>query len=159
SPASTVRLEGHTRAGPFTAWLNPILNYEVLVVPDAMVAPQLWTGSPSAIAQNAFKLDPGVAVDGQVTGPKGPVEGARVLLRTGAVPSTTGAAQADGHFDLRVRPGDLAAAIIAPSGSGLPEARIAPSAGLVIYDSPPAHVTMDFAWSSVSTATLDLTVR
>jgi hypothetical protein len=155
---ATVRLEGHTRAGQFNVRLNSTLNYNVLVIPDAAVAPQLFRGTAAEIGQNPFKLDPGVAISGQVTGAAGPIPGARVLLRAGVVPSTTGVAAANGQFDLRARAGNFAAVIIPPPKSGLPEARLPAGSGLQIYEPLPARVTLDHRWDAIATSTLDLTI-
>jgi hypothetical protein len=82
-----------------------------------------------------------------------------VLLRAGAVPSTTGVTGSNGTFDLLTRPGDFQAVILPPAKTGLPEARIAAGDGLVIYDPPPPRVALDFAWATFDTSALDLTVR
>jgi hypothetical protein len=166
APGSTVRFEGHTRTGAFSARLDPALSYDVLVIPDndvvipdKVIAPLLFNGSPSSIAQNQFVLDAGVTVAGQVTSSKGPVTGARVLLRDGIVPSTTGVTQANGQFDLRVRTGNrFAAVVIPPLHSGLPEARLPAGSGLAIYDFPPGARVLDFAWDPIATTDLDLTI-
>lgn len=162
---STVRIEGHTFSGGLRARLDPALNYDVLVIPDApampdlAVAPLLFQGTPVQLAKNLFTMDQGVAIGGQVTSSKGPVPGARVLLRNGVVPSTTGVVRTGGDFDLRARiSNDLAAAIIPPEKSGLPEAHLPSGSGLALYDPLPPRVGLDFTWAAVSTTTLDLTV-
>jgi hypothetical protein len=159
SPRSTVRLEGHTDLGVYTPQLDTGRPYEVLVIPDGMVAPQLFTGTPEQLVQNGFKLDPGIAISGRMTSGGTPVQGARILLRTGALPSTPGLAAATGRFQLRARAGDYAATIIPPADSGLPEARIVPGGGLIIYPPAPPSATMDFEWSATETSMLDLTVH
>jgi hypothetical protein len=155
---STMRLEGHTGRGQFNVRLNSTLHYDVLIIPDSTVAPLLFRGTPAQIVQNPFKLDPGVAINGTVSSASGPVPNARVLLRAGVVPSTTGVVQSNGQFDMRARPGTLAAVIIPPPKSGLPEARLSAGEGLNIYETLPARVSLDFVWAPISTATLDLTV-
>jgi hypothetical protein len=154
-----VLVEGHTRTGALTAHLEPSRNYEVLVVPDTEFAPIVVHGRPAEIINsNLFVLDPGISVSGQVSSSKGPANGARVLLRDGPVPSTTGTVDG-GRYDLRVRNGNrFAAVVIPPPDSGLPEARLAAGSGLAIYDFPPGPRTLDFSWSAIDTATLDLTV-
>jgi hypothetical protein len=165
SERSTVRIEGHTFSGALRARLDPAWTYDVLVIPDAPkppeepVAPLLYRDTPMLIAKNLFTMDHGVAIGGQVTSSKGPVPGARVLLRNGVVPSTIGVVQSSGAFDLRARSSnDLAAAIIPPEKSGLPEAHLPSGSGLALYDPLPPRVGLDFTWAAVSTATLDLTI-
>jgi hypothetical protein len=157
---STVRTEGHTRSGALNARLDPARTYDVLVIPDGVVAPLLFRGSPALIAQNMFVLDPGLSVSGQITSSKGPLTGARMFLQNGSLPSTAGTSKANGEFDdLRVRSGSrFSAVIIPPANSGLPEARLAAGSGLAIYSSPPGQRVLDFAWSAIDTATLDLNV-
>jgi hypothetical protein len=159
SDQSTLRVEGHTRSGPLSTRLNPNMAYDVLVIPDGVVAPLVFRGSPGEIAQNPFTLDPGIQVNGLVSSSKGPLSGARVVLQDGIVPSTTGVAQASGQYDLRVRGGDrFAAVVIPPAHSGLPEARLPPGSGLAIYDFPAGPRVLDFSWDTINTTNLDLTV-
>jgi len=155
---STVQIEGHTRSGQLSARLDPAFTYDVLVIPDAQVAPLLFRGNPVQIAQNLFTLDPGVAIGGQVLGPNGAVAGTRVLLRNGVVPSTIGVVSG-GEYELRARAGsDFAASIIPPLNAGLPEARLPAGSNLALYEPLPPHVGLDFTWSPISTATLDLSI-
>jgi hypothetical protein len=165
---SSLRIEGHTHSGPLNARLDPSLTYNVLVIPDddvtmtipdKVIPPLVFRGSASSIAQNSFTLDAGVQVNGAVTSSQGPVPGARVFLRDGMVPSTTGLAKTGGQFDLRVRSGDrFAAVVLPPPGSGLPEARLPAGSGLAIYDSPPGPRVLDFAWDAIAVTTVDLTI-
>jgi hypothetical protein len=165
SAASSVRLEGHTKAGPFRVALNPLLTYQVLVIPDVStspdrptVAPALVVGTPSHLMQTPFMFDDGVEVTGTVTSAMGPVDQARVLLRANSLPSTVGRSASTGAYSLRARSGAFTVVVVPPAGSSLPEAQTDTST--VIIDSPPpGRVSLDFAWASVTTFTLDLTVR
>jgi hypothetical protein len=158
SDMSTVRLEGHTANGAYDVHLDGSFSYDVLVIPDDVIAPQLFHGTPSALGQRMFKMDDGVPITGQVRGPMGPIKGARVLLRADQVPSTIGLTTATGDYQMRARAGDFAALIIPPANSGLPQARLTAGSGLKIYDQT-ARATLDFEWSAVTTTSLDLTVH
>src|SRR5205823_2123813 len=135
------------------------VHYEVLVIPDRPVAPQVFTGLPAELGQYAYKLDDGVPISGRITGAKGPVANARLLLRAGSLPSTVGIADATGAFTLRARSGDFAAVVVPPSGAGLPEAHIALGNGLQVDFPPPARIALDFRWNAIPTVTIDLTIR
>jgi hypothetical protein len=102
--------------------------YDVLVIPDEPAAPRF---APT-LAQNQslallaatgrLLLDPGVEVRGEVTGADGaPLEGARIALQRGRLPSTLGEAAADGSFVVRVQPGDFGLSVAAPAASGMPD--------------------------------------
>jgi hypothetical protein len=158
SLASAVRFEGHnkdTNTG-FSPWLLPQLSYEVLLVPDGPVAPALIRGRPTELVASLFKIDPGVSVSGEVQSGNGagtPVTGARVLLRSGGLPSTIGTTSSTGAFQLRARPGTWTAVILPPAGSGLPEAHV--DDGIDLGASPAA---VRFQWRPLTTANLDVTV-
>ena len=74
-----------------------------------------------------FTLDAGIPVSGDIRAGAGagtPVSGARVLLRAGGLPSTIGASDGAGAFELRARPGTWSGVVLPPPGSTLPEAHV-----------------------------------
>jgi len=73
-------------------------------------------------------VDPGTLVQGLVLGPDGlPLEGARMLLRRGSLPSTIGTSDGTDMLSLRARPGVMTAIVLPPSASGLPQATVVPN--------------------------------
>ena len=85
-----------------------------------------------------------------------PVVGARVLLREGIRPSTMGVSDAAGKFQLWTRSGVASAIIVAPADSGLPEARVAETPGIVVDDNL-RDLTM--SWDSSVRAPFGVVVR
>ena len=132
SPACASRAT--TWRGAFKADLDPRLVYDVLIVPEGSEAPALIRGSSSAqLRAEPFMFDPGLLVSGGIfsraTGmpagsPDAPVNGARVFMRAGELPSTIGTSDAAGRFELRARPGNFQISVLPAAGSGLPEARL-----------------------------------
>jgi hypothetical protein len=157
SPRSAVRFEGHnkdTNTG-FSPFLLPQFAYEVLLVPDGPVAPALIYGRPQELVASMFKLDPGIAVSGDIRAGAGvgaPVSGARVLLRSGGLPSTIGITGGAGAFELRARPGTWSGVILPPPDSTLPEAQVQ---GISLDASA---ASLRFQWRPPANARLDVTV-
>jgi hypothetical protein len=167
SPSSGLRLEGFTGdrrpfdvARPFDVVLDPALSYELLVIPDGALTPTEGAPAPklfsitSAFPRPLLVVDRGVAVSGQITGPGGPVTGARVLLRAAALPSTVGVSNAQGQFALNARPGDVGALVVPPTGSGLMQAQV--DEGVVMVG--PSGLALDFRWRALPALPLALTV-
>jgi hypothetical protein len=159
SPQSTVLFEGHnkdTNMG-FSPALLPLLSYDVLVVPDGPVAPILLRGRrPAELVSALFTLDPGVPVSGEILAGAGagtPVANARVLLRSGRLPSTLGSSDAGGRFELRARPGTWGAVVLPPAGSSLPEAHLD---GVIGLGDQPA--SLRFQWKPLPSARVDVAV-
>jgi hypothetical protein len=157
SPSFAFDVEGYTGRGAVIAALSTGLLYDVLILPDGGLAPMLVSGLPD-IVQNQMSLGPGANVTGALRDGNGkPVSGARVLLQFGARPSTVGLSAADGTFALTTREGALSADILPPSGSGLPEARVAASPGIVLLA---GMTSLDLAmdWAKVPAAALTIKV-
>lgn len=159
SPRSTIRFEGSNDTRPFAVQLNPALPWDVLVIPvRATVAPMFYEQMTLAAlrAQLPLKLDPGAAVSGRLSAASGPVEGARVLLRSKVLPSTFGAANAMGAFALRARPGVHSLIVLPPPGSSLSEARI--DDVIEIASPAPPMTRIDFRWQTVPMVNLAVVV-
>jgi hypothetical protein len=131
--------------------------YDVLVVPDGLLAPLLLTSRrPTDLGAEAIVLDAGMAVTGKVTDAAGtPIAGTRIGLRAGALPSTLGTSDAGGNFTLRVRPGTYGATIV--PGAAMPgtELSIAASPGITIAGKPPV---LSLRLATLATARIGLTV-
>ena len=153
--ASGLAIEGHTASGDVDVNWPAGRPFEILVIPiaDIAIAPQVFTGlNPSGI----FKVDNGTfvtgnAVDGQGTA----VPRAKVLLRAGARPSTIGDVDPRGNFSLSARPGVLSAVIVPPPETGLPEANVPASPGIVL-DGAGRYLKIE--WAPVTRSALALTV-
>jgi hypothetical protein len=113
--------------------------YEILVVPDD---PDVAPISRSGLSEvGEIFVDAGIAVTGTVTGPDDvPVEGARVSLSVGGVPSTLVETDEGGTFTLRARPGEAIVRVSAPAARGLFDLRAADVA--VAADS---HLVISYA--------------
>lgn len=152
----SLRVEGNNTVDhPFRPSLRPLSTYDVLIVPDGAVAPALFGGlSAQAIKATPFALDEGVRLSGLVTDAAGPVEGARILLRAGSLPSTIGRAGVDGRLELRARAGSGAYSVfvLPPADRALPEAEIR---GVL---APDADATLTFAWSAISARSVRVVV-
>jgi hypothetical protein len=147
SPSFSFMLEGDTRQGPFMAPLETPLSYEVLIVPDDTgLAPLLVSGLPSSLLTQ-MAVTPGATVTGVARdGGGNPIAGAQVILTAGDRPSTIGVTDAGGGFSLLTREGPMAADIMAPAGSGLPDAHVAASPGVMLLEGMASlDVAMDYA--------------
>jgi hypothetical protein len=159
SPSFAFDIEGYTGRGALVAPLALALTYDVLIVPDdATLAPMLVSGLPDSVAAK-MSIVPGVAVTGVMHDGDGhAIAGGRVILRGGARPSTIGTSVADGSFALSTREGALAADLYPPDGSGLPEAHVAASPGVVLLAGMTAlDLSMDWAKTPASTLTVKVT--
>lgn len=159
---SAVTLEGHTAQLKFSTFLLPLALYDVLVVPDPRgddpMPPMFYRDRTGRALQTLPQtLDPGIRINGRVLDESGaPVADARMLLRAGALSSTVGASNAEGHCSFRVREGTFAALVSPPPGSGLPEAQIAMQPGITVTSAVGA---VEFRWKTLPTARLSLLVR
>lgn len=157
---SGLTMEGYTDAGPVVVSLLPGNVYDVLLVPkEGNVAPLRASASltDSPVSFEPRQLTQGTPVRGSVLNGNGtPVVGARVLLRDGLRPSTMGVSDAAGKFQLWTRPGVASAIIMAPVDSGLPEARVADTPGIVVDDNL-RDITM--SWDSRARAPFVVVVR
>ena len=146
SRSSTVRLEGFvdtsvgTRRNPgFRARLDVghSHRYDLLVIPspgagNGIRAPRLYPGVlADQIELQDFVMDPGVRVVGTVQTAAGPLAAARVRLRSGLLTSTIGDTGAAGGYELRARAGRFEVRILPPVDSGLPEAQLPESSGVI----------------------------
>jgi hypothetical protein len=153
-------IEAYTGQGPLVATLDPGLTYDVLVVPNGPAAPLFVSGSPASFRDpRKLAISPGTIVTGVARDGEGaPVADARVVLRDGSRPSTVGISDVGGAFALSTREGAVSATISPPPGSGLPEAYVAATSGIVI---PPGTAGLDLsmAWARAPSAPLTVTVR
>jgi hypothetical protein len=159
SAGSAIRFEGYTGSSPFVAALDPLLRYDILVVPDGSAAPALFTSLlPSEFATQTFSFDQGTPIDGKVLAAAGggaPVEDARVLLRAGSLPSTLGRSSADGRFTLNARPGAFTALVVPPLDRGLPDAHLPQGASIAVGAAP---IDLTFQYRSLPSQRLDVQV-
>jgi hypothetical protein len=103
-----------------------------------------------------IQLDEGVAVAGQVTAADGtPVAGAKLSLRSGALPSTVGSTNATGAFSLRARPGTFGATVTVGDSSPGAELSVAAAPGISLADVP---TTVSFRLAQRPAARIGLTV-
>jgi hypothetical protein len=159
-PAANFSLEGDTLHGPFSAQLLSDVSYDLLIVPNDLIAPDLITGTPGSWNQR-LPLNPGVTVTGSLRDGSGhAVEGARMVLRRGALPSTVGVSDQTGALALLARAGTLAAFVVPPTGAGLPRLSVgaAGDAGIVL-DAAAAALDLTVSWSTVVSAPLTVEVR
>ncbi|HET6149281.1 MAG TPA: hypothetical protein VFH68_17215 [Polyangia bacterium] len=159
-PASNFSLEGDTLHGPFSVQLLAEVSYDLLIVPNDAVAPDLLTGVPSSFAART-SLDPGVPVTATLhdVGSR-PVAGARMVLRRGALPSTVGISDQSGALSLLARAGTLAAFIVPPVGAGLPRMSVgAASDPGIVLDAAAASLELIVSWDSVMSAPLPVEVH
>jgi hypothetical protein len=157
SPSFAFDLEGDTGRGALVAPLSTALTYDVLIVPDEGLAPLLVSGTPDSVS-NKMSILPGAAVTGSMADGNGhPVAGARIVLEAGLRPSTVGVSAADGTFAFTTRDGVLAADILPPSGSGLPDAHVAASPGIVLLAGA-TSLDLSMSWAKVPAAPLTITV-
>jgi hypothetical protein len=155
--SSGLALEGYTGQGAMIAPLSTTMTYDALIIPEGGFAPLLVNGLPDAIAKQ-MTLTTGAAVTGVMRDGMGnPVSGAHVLLQAGARPSTVGTTGADGSFTLLTREGSLSADIVPPAGSGLPEARIAASPGIVLLAGA-TGLDLSMDWAKVPASALTIAV-
>ncbi len=169
--------------GPFRTVLDPLLEYQVLVVPDPSadgsdaIAPFLLGRSTSGnvkvdtqyLAANAdpLLLPKGIAISGHLVGANGPVAGASISLQsyqssstagqTDLLFSTVGQADGNGAYTLLVNPlGAFSIIITPPPGTTLP----------VPITDQPINLTgastfvpdLDFEWLALPTTNLTLAV-
>ncbi len=158
SPQSTLRVEGYNRNDRLLVQLASTIPYDILIVPDVGYAPIVYLGAfASQIQALRFTLDQGTLVEGDLSGPAAAIQGARILLRDGPLPSTLGLSDADGHFSLRVRSGNFSTVVLPPTGTSWPEAHI--DGPIFIPDPPPPSLAIGFKWKAPSTTRLDLIVH
>ena len=109
-------------------------SYDVLVIPDESgtkrFAPTMGVNQALSTLTppgSRLTLDPGVVVTGSVTAGGGTaVEGARVMLTRGRLPSTIGLADQTGAFSVRVQSGTgFGVSVSPPETSGLPDLELA----------------------------------
>ena len=160
-PAGRVIAEDHVTT--VTGAVNLTLatgTYDLLAIPDALtdVAPALITAkSPGELAAAMpLPLDPGIAVGGTVSDDAGPLAGATVVLRAGALPSSLGTSGADGRFSVRAAPGSYGATITRRVGDGILEVTLAAGAGLIAIDGATAAPSLNVKISQPTSATLTL---
>jgi hypothetical protein len=121
----------------------PSATFQVLVVPDGDLAPTLLAGKrPSDLAgMGALALARGEPVSGTVSDAHGPVAGAHVVLRAGALPSTMATTGAAGTFTLHAAAGSTYAATVtvplagaASAGAGAADGGVGTDPGAPMLD-------------------------
>jgi hypothetical protein len=168
SRTSTVRVETFRDnnlpgrpALPFEARLDERRQvYDLLIIPvPGTRAPRLYTGLvPDQFGLQNYVMVPGTRVSGTISAGGVPLPGARLRLRDGLLPSTIGESGANGAYELRVRGGRFEIRVLPPPTSGLPEATLPESAG-VIVPGDTGELGLDFQYASLPTTRLDLTVN
>jgi hypothetical protein len=169
SPTSTARYEAYldtrvARPPFFDAYLVRGNYYNVLIVPDLLAgvpvrAPIVFKNlSYDGFGATTFQVDGGVAIAGKVSLGDAPLAESRVRLRDDLLPSTVGRADATGAYSLQARPGRFEARVVPPASSGLPEAQLPRSAGIVIPDRG-LDGALDFSYAPVAMTKLVLTVQ
>jgi hypothetical protein len=110
--------------GAFFLSVNPDVMYTPLIIPSGAqattLAPRLLAKATGAALTTAmFVVDAGQSVSGTIIDPSSqPIAGAKVVLRSGQLPSGIGLSVVDGSYSLRAEPGDYVAFIAA---DGWPE--------------------------------------
>ena len=174
SPQSTSRLEGWVTGTAGGAKFRRrvdassiLRTFDVLVVPDVPTAmtgqpvlpPKLFSGLRlDQFPVTTFMIEAGARVEGTTRLGTAPLGNARLRLRAGLLPSTVGWTNTAGSYELFARPapGRFEVRVLPPSDSGLPEAILPESSGLLIAGA--AVVPLDFTYKPTPTSSLDLTV-
>jgi hypothetical protein len=185
SNGSTWTIYGRSSSqSPFRALLDPQLDYQVLVVPDASILdsqpwpPFLLNKSTSngqridatylAFAADPLALPRGIEISGRLSSPDGTVEGATISLhayqssniveQAPVLFSTVGRADGYGAYRLWVNPAGLFSVVVTPpQGSLLPIATI--DQGIVLDEATGPIPSLDFSWAQLASTTLDVAVR
>ncbi|HEY4186049.1 MAG TPA: hypothetical protein VGP07_13325 [Polyangia bacterium] len=160
SPANSFVIEGETSRTPIMTVLRPQQTYDLLVVPSDPYAPLLLPSSfPASWA--TVDIDQGTPVTAQMlTSDGAPVPDARLILKSGILPSTIGVSDSGGSMTLWTRPGTMSATVVPPDGTGLPQANItATDAAGVTLAMGGASLSLTMTWADLTTATPALTVK
>jgi hypothetical protein len=160
---STFRWENHTQNSNgivqgYTAQLNPLYSYDVLVVPDRGFAPFMKKGV-SALMLNTTPIEvtTGSSVRGKITFGNERQAAARILLRNGPTPSTLGTADANGSFSLLSSQGTFGAYIRPSDQSNLPDLTLSETDGIEIPNEG-AITDLTVNWKAMPLANLSLQV-
>jgi hypothetical protein len=173
-----------TTQSPFRTVLDPLLEYQVLVVPDPPNAstpplpPYLLNRTTSNNVRvdaqfikgnaNPLPLPLGIPIAGHLLSADGPAIGATISLhsyqpsatvgQTDLLFSTVGRADADGAFSLSVNPGGMLSIVVTPpDGSTLATASI--DQGINLATSATTVPDVDFQWLPLPATDLQLTVK
>ncbi len=163
NPGSALSIDADSANGAVMAPLLPSLMYDVLIVPLEAYAPSLLSGTPGSFPR-PLQLDRGVPVNATLRDGGGQgVVGARLVLRRGAVPSTVGVSDGTGAASLWARPGTLAAYVVPPIGSGLPNAAVGAGGDPgtdpgILLDPGVASLDLAMTWDRVTSASLSIHV-
>ncbi len=160
SSSSSVGLDGDTLHGALLARLIPSALYNVLIVPMDDLAPLLISDTPQSWQARTLVVDAGISVPVTVRdGAHRPLQGARMILRRDALPSTVGTSDATGAMTLLARAGTLSAYVVAPDGSGLPPVNVGTDGDAGIALDGSGTVALDMAWDALPTAPLSVEVH
>jgi hypothetical protein len=109
-------------------------SYAMLVVPEGDVAPALYpVRSAAALVGTTLMMDDGATVNGTVMDAAGkPIAGAAVVLRAGALVSTTGSTDSAGAFHLYARSGTFGVTVVSSLTAGALESKLAAAGGVVV---------------------------
>ena len=159
-PASNLRIEGDTTRSALLARVLPLSSYDLLIVPNEAYAPALFTGLPRSWPPG-LPVDQGTPVTAVLhDGAGNLLVGARMILRSGLLPSTVGTSDAHGAMTLRARAGTWAAFIVPPDASGLPQVSLGTGGdpGIVLPESAES-LDLQVSWDAVDAAPLSVEVR
>ena len=159
-PGVNLSVEGTTTHGPLMVNLLTGTVYNLLIVPDdAKVAPLLLRKKPEEF--QGFTVDQGLQVGTRTVDANGtPIVGARMMLKNGDLTSTVGTSDSMGQMDLWTRSGTMAAIVVPPDGSGLPQARVdiaADGTGLVVPTNT-SSFSLTMTWVAATRSTLTINV-
>jgi hypothetical protein len=172
SRTSTARLEGFidaslpVRRNPgFQARVDERRQfYDLLVIPApdtsaGIRAPRLYAELiPEQFQLQDYVMLPGTKVSGTISAAGVPLPDAKVRLRDGPLPSTVGDTIASGAYELRSRGGRFEVRVLPAPKTGLPEAQLPESAGVIIPEGA-AEVLLDFQYAALPASRLELTVN
>ncbi len=172
SRTSTTRLEGFVdaslpirRNAGFEARVDERRQvYDLLVIPApdtsaGIRAPRVYTElMPEQFQLQDYVMLPGTKVSGTISAAGVPLGAAKVRLRDGPLPSTIGDTSASGAYELRSRGGRFEVRVLPAPNTGLPEAQLPESAGVIIPEGA-AEVPLDFQYAALPASRLELTVN
>jgi hypothetical protein len=174
---STWKTFGNTSAlGPFRAILDPVFEYQVLVIPEAAgmfanLPPYLLsrettngikvTSQYLALVGGSLAIGPGITIQGRVTANGQPMAKARVVLQSGLLFSVGGETDAQGNYTLNVNPGGVFSISVIPPAHAEWLSTASIDQGIVLTDLTTQVPPIDFDWTTppITGVTLNLKWR